>query len=171
MTNNSDTFPVGKGSLLMPSDLRPDEAEALHFILPLSDDYPGIERWFREKVVPGLRTGNRFLLRVERNGQLVGVGIAKQEDEEKKICTVRVAPEHFGRGLGIRIFDGLLRWLDEDSPHLTVSSTKMPAFERIFDWYGFNLTTIRNGLYLPDRAELGYNGALIDGTPPSDAQS
>ncbi|MCA0015023.1 GNAT family N-acetyltransferase [Mesorhizobium sp. B292B1B] len=137
--------------------LLPSEAEALRFLLPLSNDYPGIDRWFATKVVPGLRVGSRTLLRIERDGDLVGLGIAKKEDNERKICTVRIAPSHAGKGIGVRIFDRLLMWLDDDKPHLTVSSEKLPLFERIFDYYGFDLTSKNHGLYLPRSVELGYN--------------
>lgn len=130
---------------------------ALAFLLPLSEDYPGIATWFMSKVVPGMRKETRFLLPVEREDQLVGLGIAKDEDGERKICTVRVAPSHAGRGIGVRLFDGLLKWLDEDRPHLTVSTTKLPQFERIFDYYGFDMTSAHEGLYVPRAVELGYN--------------
>lgn len=136
------------------------EQEALQFICPLSEDYPDIVGWYVNKVVPGLRTGSRFLLPVHREGKLVAVGIAKNDGFERKICTVRVAPHHAGRGLGLRVFDGLLKWLDNDQPGLTVSATKLPAFERIFDWYGFRLTGVENGLYVPGRQEIGYNDAI-----------
>ena len=66
------------------SALKPCEAEALAFILPLSTDYPEIERWYREKVVPGLRDGTRTLVRVERGDDLVGLGIGKIEGGERK---------------------------------------------------------------------------------------
>lgn len=137
------------------------EREALHFISSLSEDYPNIRSWYVNKVVPGLRTRTRFLLPVHRDEKLVAVGIAKNDGFERKICTVRVAPHHAGRGLGLRVFDALLKWLDDDRPGLTVSSTKLPAFERIFDWYGFRLTGVENGLYVPGRQEIGYNDAIF----------
>ena len=140
-----------------PLQLHSNEAEALAFLVPLSEDYPLIEGWFCDKVVPGLRSGRRTLLRVERNGQLVGLGIAKKEQGERKICTVRVAPSHFGRGIGVRIFDGLLRWLDVDQPHLTVSDAKLPLFERMFDYYRFRITSKHYGLYVPRKVEFVYN--------------
>jgi len=136
--------------------LQDQESQALAFLRPLSEDYPDIDHWFCTKVVPGLRAGTRLLLPIERHGQLVGLGIAKNEDE-RKICTVRVAPNYFGRGIGVRIFDQLLRWLNDDRPHLTVSSTKLPAFQRIFDSYGFKLTSAHRGLYVPSLCELGFN--------------
>jgi hypothetical protein len=139
--------------------LRPIELEAIEFLLPLSTDYPGIDQWFCRKVVPGLRAETRYLLRVERGGELIGLGIAKREISERKICTVRVAPHYFGRGVGVRIFDGLLKWIGEDRPHLTVSERRLPAFERIFDSFGFNLTSVQQGRYLPHATEMGYNEA------------
>ncbi|WP_247473969.1 GNAT family N-acetyltransferase [Bradyrhizobium sp. 30] len=137
--------------------MRPAEREALQFLLPLSSEYPHIEKWFRSRVVPGLRTGTRTLICVHRQGQLVGVGIGKNEVDERKICTVRVAPSYFGRGIGLRLFDSLLRWLDTDQPHLTVSEPKLPAFERIFERYNFTRTSSHLGLYVPGVAEFSYN--------------
>ncbi|WP_247334051.1 MULTISPECIES: GNAT family N-acetyltransferase [unclassified Bradyrhizobium] len=162
----------------MEAPLTRQESEALAFLIPLSYDYPGIESWFRTKVVPGLRNESRILLRVERHGQLVGLAIGKREPEENKICTVRIAPSHYGRGIGVRLFDAVLRWLDDDKPHLTVSENRLPAFERIFDFYGFNLTSVQQGLYVPNTSEIVYNehvtpqrylGALIDPSSGYDA--
>ena len=139
------------------------EAQALAFLLPLSNDYPSIALWYVQKVVPGLRRGTRMLLPVERDGVLVGLGIAKNEPDERKICTVRVAPSHAGRGIGVRLFDGLLKWLNDDRPHLTVSDSKLPQFERIFDYYGFGITSRRAGIYVPCAVELGFNEKAVVG--------
>jgi GNAT superfamily N-acetyltransferase len=143
--------------------LSSQEVEALHFLLPLSKDYPGIEEWFHQKVIPGVRAGTRTILRVERDGNLVGVGIGKNEHGERKICTVRVAPEYFGRGIGVRLFDRLMEWLNDDKPHLTVGEAKLPLFDKIFDRYGFDLTSKRQGLYLPHVSELGFNDRASNG--------
>lgn len=140
-----------------PIEFSDQERRALAFLLPLSADYPGIDRWFAQKVVPGLRRGTRYLLPMERDGVLVGLGIAKNEADERKICTVRVAPSYAGRGMGVRMFDGLLKWLDDDRPHLTVTQSRLPAFERIFDYYGFAVTSAQQGVYVPHAVELGYN--------------
>lgn len=136
------------------------EREALAFVLPLSPDYPGIEEWFTRKVVPGLREGTRYLVRIERNGQIAALGIAKAEGGESKICTVRIAPEFVGRGMGIRVFEDLMGWLDTDRPLATVSDTKLGDFQRIFEHYGYRLTSVRTGLYVPGRAEYLFNEPL-----------
>jgi hypothetical protein len=145
------------------TSLTSQESEALAFLIPLSHDYPGIESWFHTKVVPGLRNESRILLRVERHGQLVGLAIGKREPEENKICTVRIAPSYFGRGIGVRLFDEVLRWLNDDKPHLTVSEKRLPAYERIFDFYGFSLTSVQQGLYVPNTSEIAYNEHVASG--------
>jgi hypothetical protein len=137
--------------------LTPQEHETLSFLLPLSGDYPGFELWYRSKVIPGLRSGTRTVIRLDRRGHLIGVGIGKRDETERKICTVRIDKSYFGRGLGIRLFDSLLRWLETDKPHLTISEPKLPTFQRIFDYYSFNITSTQLGRYVPQVTEYAYN--------------
>ncbi|ABS65816.1 GCN5-related N-acetyltransferase [Xanthobacter versatilis] len=155
----SSDFALKRARLSAPVEASTHVAhsEALEFLLPLSNDYPDIMNWYRRRVVPGLHNGTRHIIRAERDGRLVGLGIAKNELGERKICTVRVSPTHHGRGIGVRLFDGLLRWLDVDKPHLTVSKDKLPQFERIFEYYGFEMTSEKFGVYTPYMSELGYN--------------
>lgn len=129
----------------------------LSFIVPMSEQYPDIEKWFLNKVVPGENDGTRRVICLERENKIAAVGIAKAEADEKKICSVRVANEYIGRGLGVRVFEELLNWLGEDKPHLTVSEEKYPMFESLFEYYGFKMTSATAGLYLPNSIELGFN--------------
>lgn len=153
----SGTWKQPDGGLCVPSK---EEASVLDFLLPLSGDYPDIDVWFLSKVLPGIKQQSRKILKIERDNKIVAVGIAKAESDEKKICTVRVHPDFFGRGLGLRIFDTLIEWLEEPKPNLTVSADKVHLFERIFDYYGFEFSGAHQGLYIPGQTELGYNGAL-----------
>jgi hypothetical protein len=130
--------------------------EVLDFLRPLSDAYPGIDRWFANKVIPMLGI-TRHVVTIERQGKIAAVGIAKNECGEKKMCTVRVAPPYQGSGMGLRVMDDLMRWLGTDTPLATVSEEQMPAFERIFSRYGFSLTSISNGLYRPKKLEFMFN--------------
>ncbi len=136
------------------------DARVLDFLLPLSRDYPGIEEWYLGKVVPGVDQEKRKIFTYERDGRIAAIGIAKSERGEKKICTVRVHPEYFGRGIGVRVFEELLTWLDVSKPILTVAESKLHLFERIFDYYGFELSGSRMGMYVAGATELGFNGAF-----------
>ena len=139
------------------SKLSDAHRQELEFLLQLSDDYPGIERWFIQKVIVGQLIGTRHVFRIEREDRLVALGIAKDEAGEKKICTVRVHPLYMGRGLGVRIFDQLLHWLRTDKPVLTVSERNLPKFQRLFDHYGFVQTSKKFDFYREGVAEFGYN--------------
>lgn len=139
------------------TDLNAGERQNLSFLLDLSFDYPGIENWYRARVLPGVKAGTRLVLPIHRDGSLAALGIAKKEPGELKICTIRVAPSYQGRGVGVRLFEPLMCWLGTAKPHLTVSRARYPAFQRIFDWYGFQLTSVVNGLYLPGEPEYLFN--------------
>lgn len=149
--------PMGSARYHSEHHLTLEEQETLAFLLPLSEDYPHFEFWFRSRVIPGLRAGTRHIVRVQRGGTLIGIGIGKREDFEQKICTVRVAAPFFGRGFGLKVFDALLHWLGTDQPHFTISEKKLPAFQRIFDSYGFEQTSSQFGRYIPHVTEFAYN--------------
>jgi|APTNR8051073442_1049403.scaffolds.fasta_scaffold01577_11 hypothetical protein len=129
---------------------------ALQFLLPLSHAYPGISHWFVNKVTPYIGI-SRCLVMIERHGEIVALGIAKNEEREKKLCTIRVAPDYEGRGMGLRVMDNLMQWLNTDLPLATVNEEKMPAFERVFCSYGFCLTSVVNGLYREGKLEFFFN--------------
>ena len=131
--------------------------EIMRFLIPLSQDYPEIFEWFHTKVIPGALCGTRKLILKQRNNEIVALGIAKKEDAENKICTVRVAHEYVGKGLGVRVFDELLEWLNVSKPLLTVSEYKYPQFKKLFEHYGFVLTSINDGMYLPGKKEFIFN--------------
>ena len=141
-------------------DMTAAEREVLAFVWPLSPDYPRIDDWFTGKVVPGLRAVTRRLVRIDRQGQIAALGIAKAEGGEAKICTVRIAPEFCWprhRHTGLRGIDGLA---GHHRPLVTVSETKLGDFQRIFDHYGYRLMFVCTGLYVPGRAEYIFNEPL-----------
>lgn len=136
-------------------------SQVLNFLMPLSNSYPLFEIWFKSKVLPGLPLRTRHIVTIERHGGVAAVGIGKRENGERKVCTIRVDPAYEGRGLGIRVLDYLLDWLDTDFPLATVSEEKMPLFERIFERYGFMLSSVENGLYRPGRVEFVFNQPFV----------
>ncbi len=132
--------------------------ESYLFLRPLSADYPAFREWYWSQVACGVVDGSRRIVRIERYGELRAVGIAKSDGVERKICTVRVAPDFANRGHGVRLFENLLRWLDTDRPHLSVGQAKLQQFERIFDHYGFVLTKSITDRYRKGMIEHSYNG-------------
>src|SRR5437660_11437932 len=84
------------------------DPDVLDFLLALSPQYPGIDEWYRRRVLPGVGENSRCLVVHRRGGKIVAVGIGKDDQIEQKICTVRVAPDYQGRGIGVRICERVL---------------------------------------------------------------
>jgi len=131
--------------------------EILSFLLPLSSEYPGIQDWYFNKVIPGEQANTRKTIRIYRDNRLVGLGIGKKEAFEEKICTVRVLPEYAGQGIGSEIFERLMEWIGSDQPVITVNDSKVALFEPIFKKFGFRLTSIQRGVYAEGALEFFYN--------------
>lgn len=142
-----------KYEVLSQSELR----EILEFLKPVSLEYPNFERWFVDKILPGLALNTRKIFKVRHGNQLVAIGIAKNENGEKKICTVRVASEFQRRGYGTGIVNEMKEWLDCEFPLISVSEGKLPQFKRIFDLLQFKLTSTRQGLYRDGKVEYYFN--------------
>lgn len=126
----------------------------------LKSEYPGFDDWYWQTVVPGIDTGERRLTSVERDGRVVGVGISKRSNSEKKMCTIWVDPEFEGTGLGIRLMKDSMRWLGTDKPLATVSQSRMPAFAQIMARLGYDLTQVLPDYYVDGQSEFVFNGAL-----------
>lgn len=75
----------------------------------------------------------------------------------KKLCTLRVVENYQNKGIGIRLFEKSFETLNTRKPLLSVSEEKLPSFKRIFDCYGFKLTSIKDGYYRPNKKEYFYN--------------
>jgi predicted transcriptional regulator len=65
--------------------------------------YPGIDLWFRKKVLPGFKDRDRkgYLIRIGERP--VGATILRL-GKDAKICSLRVVPEHQGMDLGELLF-------------------------------------------------------------------
>ncbi|CAE6816083.1 hypothetical protein R69927_00432 [Paraburkholderia domus] len=136
--------------------------EVLARVQDLKDVYPQFESWLADRVLPGLRTGDRSILVEYRHGELAGLAILKDDGSEKKICCLRVLPGFQDRhGLGVRLFEKAFNQLDSRNPLLSVAEERLPAFRRIFDHFGFELAETHKGLYRADRTEFVFNGTLF----------
>jgi GNAT superfamily N-acetyltransferase len=99
--------------------------------------YPGFRHWFDNKVQPGLVAGTRYLDVFEHNEKLAGIVIAKNEDGEKKLCTVWVHPDFRGHGIGIRLIKAACLWLGTDRPLASVSEVNFVAVDGLLKRLGF----------------------------------
>lgn len=133
--------------------------EVARFLAEIGPYYPNLMTWLRDTVKPGLAAGTRriFWERDAATQTLIGVGIAKNENGERKICTLLVDEDARGSNVGYRLTYKMLDWLDTDQPHFTVSDRKWSAMRRWIAHFGFKKSDEHNGLYVPGRTEYLYN--------------
>lgn len=65
--------------------------------------YPGIDRWFKSKVVPGLASGERTALIAEVDGSPVASAVVKR-GHRSKFCHLRIDESEQDRHLGELLF-------------------------------------------------------------------
>ncbi|WP_416233218.1 GNAT family N-acetyltransferase [Castellaniella sp.] len=131
-------------------------------ISDLADQYPDFHQWFEQKVIPGIRIGERTLLVEYRSGKIAGLVVLKETDEEQKLCCLRVMEDFHSTGLGIRLFERSFELLNNDKPLLSISDTRFPSFVRVCHYFGFRLEQELTGLYRPGHTEYVFNGVLSD---------
>lgn len=123
--------------------------------------YPDFEDWFYGKVLTGIDCGERRILReYSSDGCLAGIAILKITPEESKLCNLTILPEFQNRGFGVRLFDRVFTELDTKKPFLTVSEEKYTEFKRLFDYYEFKVTDVKDSLYRSGKVEYFLNEPL-----------
>lgn len=132
-----------------------------NFIGDLCKIYPNIEEWFQNKVKKELeeKKGSREILLV-LNGNIhpiVGIAILKKSENEKKICTIRVHKKFLKRGIGSKLFEESIKFLEEPKPMITISEDTIDAFKPLLKKFNFKLFEEKMGLYVPGKKEYIYN--------------
>lgn len=126
----------------------------------LSWQYPNFESWLDEKVLTGLYDGTRSIIVEWRDDKIAGVAILKHDSVEKKLCCLIIMPDFQNKGIGIKLFKKVFSVLGTDKPLLSISEDKLPEFEKIFNYFGFEKTETYPNLYHPNTTEISYNGYL-----------
>jgi len=136
-------------------------SEVLARVQDLKDFYPSFDLWLVDQVIPGVHAGDRSILAEYRRGELAALAILKDDGLEKKLCCLRVLPDFKNiTGLGIRMFEKSFEVLGTEQPLLSVSEERLPTFDRIFSFFGFEKSKAYEGLYRPNATEFAFNGEL-----------
>lgn len=131
------------------------------FLKRLNIEYPGFYKWYRGLFLENKELqNNREIIICEREYCIVGVVILKSTEEEKKICTLRVASPFQRQGIGKKLMEMSLEWLQEDKPLITMHKSKQHEFAALLEYYGFVLEQKQWSYYNIFSTELIYNGIL-----------
>ena len=118
--------------------------------------YPQFDTWYFQKVIPDVIAGRRKIITEIRDGNVVGTAIIKLS-EELKLSTLKVSDSVKNRGIGIKLFEKSFELLGTRRPFLTVSEERLPLFQKIFRYYNFELTSVREGIYRSGKKEFFFN--------------
>ena len=117
--------------------------------------YPNFDIWYYQNVIPAVKNGDKKIITIKNEIVIKGICIVKLS--EKKLCTLRVMENYQDKGIGIRLFEKSFEALNTRTPLLSVSEEKLPSFKKIFDYYGFKLTSIKENYYRKGKKEYFYN--------------
>lgn len=129
-------------------------------LLAVSGLYPGFVQWYQNKVEPGLLSGERKILLRVSQGRLAGLAVLKIA-EERKLCCLRVLPEFQGTGVGVRLFKQAFEELGTEHPLLSVADQRLPIFDKVFEYFGFEAGAKYLDLYRANSVEYSFNGTLL----------
>ncbi|MBM3099351.1 GNAT family N-acetyltransferase [Gluconobacter cerinus] len=124
----------------------------------LEETYPGFRNWYWNKVVPGLRTGERRIFLIGSAASPKGIAIAKKNYAELKICTLWVTPSERGRGLGRKLLEDAVEWVGVDRPLFTVPHERYKELLPLTKKLGFYETAQIRSLYRLGVVEHIFNG-------------
>jgi len=118
--------------------------------------YPEFDIWYFQKVVPDLILERRKIITETRDGDVAGIAVVKLS-EELKLSTLKVDEHYENKGIGLKLFEKSFELLDTKKPFLTVSEERLPLFQKIFKYYGFELTSIHEDIYRTGKKEFFFN--------------
>lgn len=129
------------------------------FLLESVEFYPGIDSWWRNRVVPGVRTGQRVCHVARVQGHIAAVGIGKRANTSAKLCTLRVRDLYRGLGLGQLLLYQTIKDLVASNcqrVHYTISEDVFYQCGSFFSPYGFSMVSWSRERYAKGIEELVF---------------
>lgn len=125
----------------------------------LEKDYPIHKEWFYNKFVSELDGVKREIIYYEKNNIIYGVVFLKKHDDEKKICTIYVDEKYRKQGVGTKLIKESMKFLDTQTPFITMPDYKEKCFLKIIEKYNWKKTQEIDSYYSSNK-ELVFNGFL-----------
>jgi len=121
--------------------------------------YPGIDVWFKKKVVPGLQSGKRVAYVLFHEGKAIAECVVKF-GTDTKICSMRVDPLYQKKGIGPFLFAQVARELDYSIKTIHFTAPESLVLERngLFEDLGFIFQGKSKQKYRLGMDELVFRG-------------
>lgn len=125
--------------------------------------YPKHKEWYFTKQLPSINDEKRNVLFVrspEDYNEIIAMACLKKEPQEQKICTLYVAEDYRGQGIGKTLVETSMEWLGTRKPLITLTDNKLEMFAPMIKKYEWELTEIVLALYNDYSKELCFNGKV-----------
>lgn len=119
--------------------------------------YPDYSSWVLNKIIPGLNSYERKIVTITREKNTIGYVLLKDNDREKKICTIYIAPEFRLHGHGSELFKYSKQILRTNYPHITIPEELIGQFNPLIDQHGFSVSKKVFGEYRTGKTEYHIN--------------
>lgn len=123
--------------------------------------YPAFDAWFRNRVIPGVASEERFCLGAFSRRALVGVAIGKACDRERKLCTLWVHPSHRRRGIGGALGTAAFERLGTRFPVFTIPEETLAEFTGLLRRWDFRPSAVETDLHRPGSREHSFNVSCV----------
>lgn len=134
--NDIKVIKLGVDTKISPEKIK----DFKQIILENEDIYPGIDVWFKKRVIPGIYNGTREAFLVYRDNKLVGASLIKK-GKRIKICSLRVKPFIQKKKIGSLLMDITLSTITDYEPrsvYFTISEEMWDNIGDFFTQYGFS---------------------------------
>ena len=142
----------------------------------ISDSYPGHFTWLNTKFIPGLYIGHRaYSFAIDNNIQtsiqllnnkefpiysLIGCSLLKNTPIEKKICCLFIDKNYRRQGIASKLIQDSFEILQTTKPLITVSEQNLDQLKPLLKKFNFELTSVKDSVYLKGIKEYYYNEGL-----------
>jgi len=105
----------------------------------VDEKYPGIDIWFKKKVLPGLKEKDRFAYLIYYQDNPIGSAIIKK-GQEAKLCSMRIAPALRQKGIGSLLMSLMGREIRNyaGKVYFTAPESTYLDWKPFFDKWGFH---------------------------------
>lgn len=125
--------------------------------------YPGIDKWFDKKVMPGIHEGSRYAFLVFHKGRSIGEAIVKP-GKDSKLCSLRLEPDYQKKSVGTLLFSEVAKTLKpySDFVHFTAPESLVLEKGGFFNSLGFNFVGKANKIYRKGEDELVFRTEALN---------
>lgn len=129
----------------------------------IEDIYPGIDKWYNKKVIPGISEGSRFAFLVMHEGDVIAETIIKPGNDNK-LCSMKILPSFQNKSLGTLLFSEIAKTLNDNTEFIHFTAPESLSYEKegLFNRLGFQCLGKSNKMYRKGEDELVFRARVTN---------